>query len=92
MPHMPLNGMYFRLPVISNGDSLPDPASPPSTVESLECRWQQCSQMFSCLDQLVNHVNVAHVRVERDIEYTCRWQGCPRNGRGFNARSYKILN
>ena len=57
-----------------------------SDGSSLQCRWQGCHQFYVQMDDLVNHVNVAHVKVERDVEYKCRWEGCPRNGRGFNAR------
>lgn len=39
------------------------------------------------MDDLVNHVNDQHVKVERpDVDYQCKWDGCPRRGKGFNAR------
>ena len=39
------------------------------------------------MDDLVNHVNDQHVKVERpDVDYQCKWEGCPRRGEGFNAR------
>ncbi|XP_046542495.1 zinc finger protein GLIS2-like [Haliotis rubra] len=64
--------------------------SPPGGTE-WECRWMQCERRFSALDDLVNHVNDQHVKVERpDIDYQCKWTGCPRQGKGFNAR-YKML-
>ena len=53
----------------------------------LDCKWLNCEQQFSCMDDLVMHVNDHHVRVERpDVEYQCKWGGCPRKGKGFNAR------
>lgn len=57
-------------------------------LEFYECRWLSCDRKFILLDDLVNHVNDQHVKVERpDIDYQCKWDGCPRKGKGFNARS-----
>ncbi|GFR67673.1 zinc finger protein GLIS2 [Elysia marginata] len=58
---------------------------------SLACRWKHCSRKFSSQKELAAHVNDDHVRIERpDTDFQCRWKGCPRQGRGFNAR-YKML-
>ncbi|XP_069130704.1 zinc finger protein GLIS2-like [Argopecten irradians] len=60
-------------------------------IEFYECRWVNCDRKFILLDDLVNHVNDSHVKVERpDVDYQCKWDGCPRKGKGFNAR-YKML-
>ncbi|XP_060063524.1 zinc finger protein GLIS2-like [Ylistrum balloti] len=60
-------------------------------IEFYGCRWVGCDRKFILLDDLVNHVNDSHVKVERpDIDYQCKWDGCPRKGKGFNAR-YKML-
>nr|XP_002738784.1 PREDICTED: zinc finger protein GLIS2-like [Saccoglossus kowalevskii] len=59
-------------------------------MEHVECKWLKCNQKFSILEDLVNHVNDHHIRPEKDVEYCCRWNGCPRKGKGFNAR-YKML-
>ncbi|XP_070552557.1 zinc finger protein GLI2-like [Ptychodera flava] len=56
----------------------------------LQCKWLKCYQKFAGLEDLVNHVNDFHIRPEKDVEYCCRWEGCPRKGKGFNAR-YKML-
>ena len=51
------------------------------------CRWMRCERKFSTMEALVNHVNDQHVKVERpDVDYQCKWNGCPRKGKGFNAR------
>ena len=50
------------------------------------CQWLQCSRTFSQLVDLVNHVNDEHVRSDRDVDYKCYWNNCPRKGKGFNAR------
>ncbi|XP_041460624.1 zinc finger protein GLIS2-like isoform X2 [Lytechinus variegatus] len=54
------------------------------------CKWASCYQRFNRLEELVYHVNERHVRLEKDTEYCCRWEGCQRKGKGFNAR-YKML-
>ncbi|XP_068607479.1 zinc finger protein GLIS2-like [Brachionichthys hirsutus] len=56
----------------------------------LTCRWMKCRLRFDSLQDLVDHINDFHVKPERDSGYCCKWEGCARNGRGFNAR-YKML-
>jgi hypothetical protein len=52
-----------------------------SPVELYDCRWLKCDQKFTNMDDLVNHVNDYHVKVERpDVDYQCKWDGCPRKG------------
>ena len=52
-----------------------------------ECHWLNCQETFSQMNELVNHVNDCHVKVERpDVDYQCKWNSCPRRGKGFNAR------
>lgn len=58
-----------------------------SSHDPLDCKWLNCRRQFRSMDELVSHVNDHHVRVERpDIDYQCKWDGCPRKGKGFNAR------
>ncbi|KAJ8283540.1 hypothetical protein COCON_G00023900 [Conger conger] len=61
-----------------------------SVDEQLSCRWMKCRQLFHSLQDLVDHVNDFHVKPEKASGYCCHWEGCARNGRGFNAR-YKML-
>ncbi|XP_072170946.1 uncharacterized protein [Diadema setosum] len=56
----------------------------------LVCKWAGCYAKFDQLENLVCHVNECHVRLEKESEYSCRWEGCQRKGKGFNAR-YKML-
>ncbi|MEQ2313237.1 Zinc finger protein glis2, partial [Ameca splendens] len=49
-----------------------------------------CHLLFDSLQELVDHINDFHVKPEKDSGYCCQWEGCARNGRGFNAR-YKML-
>ncbi|KAM6941337.1 zinc finger protein GLIS2-like [Lycodopsis pacificus] len=71
-----------------NGDKQTSPE--PSLDGQLACRWMKCHLLFDSLQDLVDHINDLHVKPEKDCGYCCRWDGCARNGRGFNAR-YKML-
>ncbi|XP_008425063.1 zinc finger protein GLIS2-like [Poecilia reticulata] len=62
----------------------------PSQEGQLACRWKKCHLLFDSLQELVDHINDFHVKPEKDSGYCCQWEGCARNGRGFNAR-YKML-
>uniref|UniRef100_UPI003AB0D1E9 zinc finger protein GLIS2 n=1 Tax=Centroberyx gerrardi TaxID=166262 RepID=UPI003AB0D1E9 len=62
----------------------------PSLDDQLACRWMKCHLLFDSLQDLVDHINDYHVKPEKDSGYCCQWEGCARNGRGFNAR-YKML-
>ncbi|KAE8300490.1 Zinc finger protein GLIS2 GLI-similar 2 Neuronal Krueppel-like protein [Larimichthys crocea] len=62
----------------------------PSLDGQLACRWMKCHLLFDSLQDLVDHINDFHVKPEKDSGYCCQWEGCARNGRGFNAR-YKML-
>jgi len=59
-------------------------------IETLKCLWANCSRVFTQLDEFTNHVNDVHMKAERETNYICRWEGCNRNGKAFNAR-YKML-
>lgn len=66
-------------------------ARQPSQPVVYDCHWLKCDKNFGSMDDLVTHVNDYHVKVERpDVDYQCKWNGCPRKGKGFNAR-YKML-
>jgi hypothetical protein len=54
--------------------------------ESQICRWKGCGQVFHALEALVNHIHDVHVKLDSSEIYRCQWEGCPRNGKGFNAR------
>jgi hypothetical protein len=42
------------------------------------------------LEKLASHVAQVHAFAEKDNMYYCRWEGCLRTDKGFNAR-YKML-
>ncbi|XP_070491298.1 zinc finger protein GLIS2 homolog isoform X2 [Chironomus tepperi] len=54
------------------------------------CRWENCYKFFDSLEKLANHVSIMHSTVAPDNLYYCKWEGCLRTDRGFNAR-YKML-
>lgn len=87
-PHLqsPVMPSYLKLYTSPEKDGINN-----AMVDFYECRWVQCDKKFLNMDDLVNHVNDQHVKVERpDVDYQCKWNGCPRKGKGFNAR-YKML-
>lgn len=45
---------------------------------------------FESLEKLANHVSMSHSQVGVNNLYYCKWEGCQRSSRGFNAR-YKML-
>ncbi|AWP05246.1 putative zinc finger protein GLIS2-like [Scophthalmus maximus] len=98
-PHVFSRGFPFYLPIGSppRGYSFPSSmfigqnrekqVSPePSLDGQLACRWRKCHLLFDSLQDLVDHINDFHVKPEKDSGYCCQWEGCARNGRGFNAR------
>ncbi|XP_068145946.1 zinc finger protein GLIS2 homolog [Drosophila tropicalis] len=55
------------------------------------CNWLECGRIFETLEALAQHVTQRHAIASlSDGLYYCRWQGCQRSERGFNAR-YKML-
>ncbi|TDG46524.1 hypothetical protein AWZ03_007085 [Drosophila navojoa] len=55
------------------------------------CNWHDCSRVFESLEALAQHVTLRHAIASlHDGLYYCRWSGCQRSDRGFNAR-YKML-
>ncbi|KAH8402300.1 hypothetical protein KR009_011167 [Drosophila setifemur] len=61
------------------------------TSNDFVCNWQDCDRIFDTLDALAQHVTQRHaIASVTDGLYYCRWRGCQRSERGFNAR-YKML-
>lgn len=56
---------------------------------SLSLSVLKCHLLFETLQDLVDHINDFHVKPEKDSGYCCQWEGCARNGRGFNARYWE---
>ncbi|XP_037827890.1 zinc finger protein GLIS2 homolog [Lucilia sericata] len=65
--------------------------SSPTSHNEFICDWIDCGRYFDSLELLAHHVTLIHaVASLTDGLYYCRWSGCQRTERGFNAR-YKML-
>ena len=64
--------------------------SQPLQMEPHICLWDGCGQSFDDLDDLVQHIENAHIEKGKLDDFTCMWQSCPRKRKPFNAR-YKLL-
>ncbi|KAI4454958.1 transcriptional activator [Holotrichia oblita] len=60
------------------------------TVTQLQCKWENCFQVYENQTALVKHIEKSHVELKRGEEFTCFWLNCPRKTKPFNAR-YKLL-
>ncbi|KAH8277853.1 hypothetical protein KR018_008702 [Drosophila ironensis] len=61
------------------------------TSNDFVCNWIDCDRIFDTLEALAQHVTQRHAIASlTDGLYYCRWRGCQRSERGFNAR-YKML-
>ena len=54
------------------------------------CLWENCSEQFNSLDDLVAHINSIHIYQESKKNFVCRWQGCIRACKEFKAQ-YMLL-
>lgn len=59
------------------------------SVEQL-CHWLDCRANYSSQEELVRHIEKAHIDQRKGEEFTCFWAGCVRQHKPFNAR-YKLL-
>ncbi|XP_013099675.1 zinc finger protein GLIS2 homolog isoform X2 [Stomoxys calcitrans] len=74
-----------------NHDTPSSGTSSPSSNNDFVCDWVDCGRYFESLEFLAIHVTQIHaVASIIDGLYYCRWAGCHRTQRGFNAR-YKML-
>ena len=54
------------------------------------CLWEGCGLTFDHLEDLVQHIENAHIEKGKSDDFTCLWQSCIRRRKPFNAR-YKLL-
>ncbi|KAJ3595571.1 hypothetical protein NHX12_004874 [Muraenolepis orangiensis] len=54
------------------------------------CRWVECCSAYGHQEELVRHIEKAHIDQRKGEEFTCLWAGCVRRHKPFNAR-YKLL-
>ena len=62
----------------------------PEEQEGQLCRWVECSATYDHQEELVRHIEKAHIDQRKGEEFTCFWAGCVRRHKPFNAR-YKLL-
>ncbi|KAG5676979.1 hypothetical protein PVAND_006770 [Polypedilum vanderplanki] len=94
-PQFATNGNQSRrgsvIMKVENCQIIPANESPPNLINiDHVCRWENCYKYFNTLEKLANHVSIMHSAAATDNLYYCRWEGCTRTNRGFNAR-YKML-
>lgn len=58
--------------------------------DPLICLWEGCGQTCDHLEDLVQHIENAHIEKGKSDDFTCLWQNCIRRRKPFNAR-YKLL-
>lgn len=73
-----------------SGGQHPSPESTALPQTEHGCKWIDCSALYYYRDELVRHIEKAHIDQRKGEDFTCFWQGCPRRYRPFNAR-YKLL-
>ncbi|KAJ1535932.1 hypothetical protein HK096_001381 [Nowakowskiella sp. JEL0078] len=49
------------------------------------CQWNDCSNSFENIDQLVNHILLSHIGQGKQ-NYQCHWKDCTRNLKPFGKR------
>lgn len=59
-------------------------------VDPHVCLWEGCGETFNDLNDLVQHLENAHIEKGKAEEYICLWRSCIRGRKPFNAR-YKLL-
>ncbi|TGZ62232.1 hypothetical protein CRM22_007560 [Opisthorchis felineus] len=52
---------------------------------------KQCTKVFDSVTEIVNHITLEHVGGPEQLDHTCYWRDCSREGRPFKAK-YKLVN
>lgn len=86
-----LNTMTRNLNDVVLNDSFLDDGEVDENGEKQHiCRWIDCNNQFKEQDELVRHLEKAHIDQRKGEDFTCFWAGCQRKYKPFNAR-YKLL-
>ena len=87
----PHEGPIARAPLLSPRRSrTPGTNGTPEGPEGQLCRWVECCATYGHQEELVRHIEKAHIDQRKGEEFTCLWAGCVRRHKPFNAR-YKLL-
>ncbi|XP_072446571.1 zinc finger protein GLIS3 isoform X2 [Chiloscyllium punctatum] len=85
MPHSQPHGQSSP-----QGTQLDEDGEPSRVNGKHCCRWIDCNAMYDEQEELVRHIEKAHIDQRKGEDFTCFWAGCPRRYKPFNAR-YKLL-
>ena len=68
-------------------------AQPPDTTctDPVNCEWDTCMQQFSCVTELVQHIEETHIIKGIVKDYMCLWRNCLRNRKPFKDR-YRLVD
>ena len=50
-----------------------------------------CGRTFTCVEQIVGHLDVEHLGGPEQTDHACRWLGCARYGRQFKFK-FNLVN
>ncbi len=56
------------------------------------CMWEGCGQVFHEMQDLVQHIEVAHIEKEKSDDYVCLWDRCVRARKPFRGRKSTARN
>ena len=79
-----LQGLEYNVNLLIPNPVAPKPSS--QTPTTIKCKWLNCGKLFSYLDDLASHVSTFHSSSGPGGLFYCRWDGCTRGDKGFNAR------
>ncbi|KAK0145310.1 Zinc finger protein GLIS1 [Merluccius polli] len=87
----PHEGPIAGAPLLSPRRSgTPGTNGTPEGPEGQLCHWVECCATYGHQEELVRHIEKAHIDQRKGEEFTCLWAGCVRRHKPFNAR-YKLL-
>ncbi|XP_074601698.1 transcriptional activator cubitus interruptus [Brevipalpus obovatus] len=70
-----------------------DKCDEPNEMVQTNCAWDECVAEFETEDELVQHVNKAHIQPTNNMKsFVCRWRDCSRNRQPFKAAYMLVLH
>ncbi len=56
------------------------------------CMWDDCARSFNDLEDLVQHIEMVHIKKGRLKHLVCLWEACPRRQKPYNERSKLLIH
>lgn len=83
----------YTSPKINSGRESVYETSKSMLQDLLCCEWDHCYDRFDSINEFFEHVN-SHVQFvgKSETEFSCKWFGCTRNGKGFDARLMSLFD